>query len=631
MDEEAKAEQGGWGRFALRHPGLALAVVALTSLACLALLVAGQTIEGAPRLIVDTRLELLLPQRDERLADYREFSDAFGGDDRLAVALLETKADVFSEEFLLRVHRFSEALAADTLVEGGRLISLSHVTYTRSEGGWLDVAPLFRPGEQWDPAPIREALAGHPLYVDRVVGRGGDAVAFLIPLEPTADTPANRALLTARLEERFAAFAQEGERAWLDGVVVTRPRILRLVRSDMKRIFPAAALVLLLVTAVWFRDVRATLMTLGVVVGCVVWTLASMALLGIPLSLISASVIPVLLLVAGVGDSVHLISAYRRARREGLTAPQASGAAVDQTLGPCLLTSLTTGAGFLALLTSDVPLVAQLGLPLAIGVFLAFWITFLGLPPLLARGWVSEGSAKAAWGEAAASWIEARVVARPKLWVGGGLLAIAVCALGLTQLQVESRMLGDFDADHPLRATRAHFEQHLGGVSALEVYVRPAPGATWATGQAEGELPTRLLERDALEGIASLTSALRSPALREQGVLAVLSLSDFLIDMHYVLEERDPKARVLPKSKAAAAQFLLLYEGASPQDPTTDVLHPDRDRLRIQVRIRNLATPEFFALAEAVEAEARATPEGPRAGRDGEQLHDSSGPPVAYS
>jgi uncharacterized protein len=595
-----------WSQFALRRPGVALALVGVLTALCLTLLVAGRRIEGAPRIRLDTRLELLLPQSDPRLADYRAFSEAFARNDRLAIALLETPRDVLSGEFLARVHAFSEELAALELVEGPRVVSLSHVSYTRSGGGWLEVAPLYRPEKTWEAEPIRKALAGHPLYVDRIVGRDSDAVAFLVPLESSEDTPKNRAKLAGQLEEAFGKFAEAEEKVWLDGVLITRPRILRLIRQDMVRIFPAGAVVLIVVTALWFRDLRATLMTLGVVGGAVLWTLASMALLGIPLSLISASVIPVLLLVAGVGDAVHLLSAYRRARRGGEEPREATATALDHTFGPCLLTSMTSAAGFAALLTSDVPLVAQLGLPAAIGIGLAFVITFLGLPPLLARGWVSAGTQRGAWGEALAGRIEGWVAARPETFVLVGVGVILACAWGAAQVRVESRMLGDFAEDHPLRTTRAHFEERLGGVSAIEVFVRPGPEATWHTGLAEGELPTRYLELDAMEGIAALTSSLRSPEFRARGTLAVLSLSDYLIDMHYVLEDRVAGSRILPPSKAAAAQFLLLYEGASPQDPTTDLLHPDRDRQRVQVRIQNLATPEFFALAEAIEAEARA-------------------------
>lgn len=606
VTESPQPQPKPWSQFALRRPGIALALVALLSALSLGLLVAGRRIEGAPRLRLDTRLELLLPQSDPRLEDYRAFGEAFARDDRLAVALLETPRDVFSEEFLARVHAFSERLAGLELVEGPRLVSLTHVSFIRSGGGMLEVAPLYRPGETWEPEPIRRALAGHPLYVDRVVGRDSDAVAFLVHLDPSSDTPRNRARLAQELEEAFEAFARDDEEVWLDGVLIARPRILRLIRQDMIRIFPAVAVVLIVVTAFWFRDLRATLMTLGVVGGAVLWTLACMAVLGVPLSLISASVIPVLLLVAGVGDAVHLLSAYRRARRGGADAPAATRSALEHTFGPCLLTSMTSAAGFGALLTSDVPLVAQLGLPAAIGIGLAFVITFLGLPPLLARGWVSPGSEGGAWGEALAGRIEAWVAARPGAFLLLGVGAILVCVWGAAQVRVESRMLGDFAADHPLRKTRAHFEERLGGVSAIEVFVRPGPKATWHEGLPEGEQPTRLLELDATAGIAALTSSLRSPEFRERGVLAVLSLSDFLIDMNHVLEDRAEGTRVLPPSMEAAAQALFLYEGASPEDPTNDVLHPDRERQRVQVRIKNLATPEFFALAEAIQKEARA-------------------------
>ena len=53
------------------------------------------------------------------------------------------------------VHDLTERLRAHPLVDAERVVSLSHVTYTRSEDDCLYVGTLYSPGESFDAAAVR--------------------------------------------------------------------------------------------------------------------------------------------------------------------------------------------------------------------------------------------------------------------------------------------------------------------------------------------------------------------------------------------------------------------------------------------------------------------------------------------
>ncbi len=607
----------------IRHPATALALVVLGTALALAPLVAPDLVSSLvgveTRLRFDFRVEKLFPDDDRRLEDHRAFVDDFGRDDDTAIILLAGDADVLEASALGRIHRITELLRDHPLVDADRVSSLSHVSFVRAEGGWLDVAPLFEPDDAatWDRDAMAALLLDHPIYRDQVVSGDARVCGFVVPLHPIEASPEARRELVAFLRRTLADEAGPGETVHLDGIIVTRDVVLELMRRDSRVYYPTALAVLVLALVLVLRDVRAALLTTTAVVLSVVWTLGLMAWAGIPLNLVSTA-IPVLLVVAGVGDAVHLIERLRHLAVLGVAPGEALEQAVAEVGLACLMTSVTTAAGFLSLAFAGVVTLREFGVPTGVGIVFAFVITFLLLPPVLLawpaiatpraeRRGLGRRIARGAW----------RLVAARRGWVLLGAAAATLAAvLVAPSVRVESRMLEDFDEDGPLHQTRRFIEERMGGVSAIEVIVRRpsdavavAPGGPTGAAAAiagAGGARARMLDPDVLAAAAALAERLRAEDYRAAGVLSVVGLTDYLAEMNHVLEERAPGTDVLPGTRAAAAQLRFLYESSRPSDPTVDFVGDAQEVLRIRVRVKNLWTPEFFELADRIEAEASA-------------------------
>ena len=107
--------------------------------------------------------------------------------------------------------------------------------------------------------------------------------------------------------------------------------------------FTLFAIVLLLL--VLFREKRAVVYAL---VGTTIGTpcaLAVMALVGLPITLVSAA-LPTLLLMVGVADAVHLLTAFSHRRGIGMGPKGALRSSFVELLFPCVLTTATTAAGY---------------------------------------------------------------------------------------------------------------------------------------------------------------------------------------------------------------------------------------------------------------------------------------------
>ena len=181
---------------------------------------------------------------------------------------------------------------------------------------------------------------------------------------------------------------------WLPVYEITRGYIVR----ELPLLGGIAALITLLVCLLSFATLRAVALPLLAIGMALLWTLGLMASAGVPLSL-SSLMLPPLIFALGSSYSVHLMNRYFGAA--GAAAPDRSrprvptdapGAArrdvVARATGSAsqtvVLASLTTAAGFTSLLVSGIPRVREFGLFAAAGILICALVTLLLYPAVLA-------------------------------------------------------------------------------------------------------------------------------------------------------------------------------------------------------------------------------------------------------
>lgn len=137
------------------------------------------------------------------------------------------------------------------------------------------------------------------------------------------------------------------------------------LRGGMAVLGALAAVVMLGVLWLVFRA-RWRLLSLGVVVIGLVWAFGALGYLGVPLSMVTISGLPILLGL-GVDFAVQTHNRFEEERR-GRASPEA---AVDVTMAkmapPLTIAMVAAVAGFLAFQLSEVPMIKDFGVLLAVG------------------------------------------------------------------------------------------------------------------------------------------------------------------------------------------------------------------------------------------------------------------------
>lgn len=539
---------------------------------------------GGTRLRFDVSNQSLFQQGDEDLERFDRMQATFGSDE--VVYLLLEVDDPLREPTCGQLLALGDRLKTLDFVEEVRSPLHSPVSYLE-DGGETIVSRSFaqaRARGDADVAAWRARLLDWLPFRDLLISKDGRHVAFLLRIDRDAMTPEGRARVTDTLQ----ALIREGPWGGLRSEVVGTPLLItlqaRILGREIARAFIGGLLVTAALLLLLFRSTRAVLAPLAIVLASAVVAFGVMGWLDVPLSTLSPILVTVVI-CAGIADAVHLLSAYERNHCAGLAPERALAAAIDEVFWPCLFTTLTTVAGFLALVSSRLAPIQALGWFTALGGAAAFVFLFTVTPALLV-GWrpTTPGQDPPPALARLLRLIHRVTTGRPRLVLGVAALACLLVIPGMSRLYVDQDLLDNLPPDEPLRRQLEFVHERMGGTIACEL-VLVADAAP-----PEGVPSAALLAR-----AAELEAWIREAHPRAR---SVVSITSGVRELHRLFDG----PREVPASDAATAQLLLLLQSA---DPDFYRAHVSRDgrTLRLTARFDMIGSRENRQLLARVQEE----------------------------
>jgi len=188
--------------------------------------------------------------------------------------------------------------------------------------------------------------------------------------------------LVSSVERDVAAALPAGFSATVTGPLAVVSRMIDEIRATQISSFGSALVLVGVLAALCLRSVKLALLALVPTTLPVLLTLGAMGALGVPLD-IGTAMVAAIVLGLGVDEALHLLSAYRRRRDDGLARDAAIDAALRE-VGPALLTSAAAlGAGFLVLVFVPWKSLASFGAVTAVAIAASLLADLLLLPALL--------------------------------------------------------------------------------------------------------------------------------------------------------------------------------------------------------------------------------------------------------
>lgn len=167
----------------------------------------------------------------------------------------------------------------------------------------------------------------------------------------------------------------------LTGIPAIRVEAFNLVREQTASYTAWGVVVGVTVVLLLMRRLAAVFVVLSAAGVGALWTIGALGIVGEPITIFT-TVLPMLVLIIGLTDAVHLAFDIRESRSRGVSPIESARGALRHLTGACLLTSITTVLGFGSLAVTDIDIIRRFGLACAAGCGLAFFAVITVVPLL---------------------------------------------------------------------------------------------------------------------------------------------------------------------------------------------------------------------------------------------------------
>jgi len=552
-------------------------------------LLAGATVLFAlqiPRIVFRVSPEGMVVKGHPDTLYYAQYVKEFGTDEIVLIALFAE--DVFTREVLDTVVRLTERIRVDDNVQ--KVLSLSSVNDIRGSQEGVEISPFFSelPETPSGLEKIRAQVHENPLVYGNLVSQDDRSTLILVELHLWGDDfPEQRKRIVRKILNLADQERTEGTELYVAGFPVVSTTLVTMLVEDQWVFVPTIVLLIVLTLYASFRSFWCVLLPMLSVFLSLVWVLGFLVLCGRTVEIIT-SVLPPLILVIAMADSVHILAHYREELGRNENREEAVRDATAYIFTPCLLTSVTTAIGFGSLMVSRVEGIWGLGLLACFGALAAFVISITLVPVLLSllptRTFLRPGRGNGSALDRALAGL-ARFNQSHKTHVLVATFVLIVLSLiGVFQLKVETTLIEYLKEENPLVKAVRHIEDHLTGTSTLDVVF-------------SFDDPGQVNEPENLARVEALQAYLEEKSI----VTDSFSLVDILKRMNQVFRGGDPAFYRLPGSREEIAQYLLLYSMRGEEEDLARYVDDEHRTAVLASRLKTVSSTEMDRFIKEVQ------------------------------
>jgi uncharacterized protein len=513
-----------------------------------------------------------LSKEDPAVRLFNHIGETFKQNDLVLVAV--ESSDVFSAGTLGDVDRLTQAFKA---VEGvTSVLSLADMMDMRKAAdGGIDVGRLFEPGSPPASPDEIEALRARVMGNERIrgglVSENGRTTLVVCQVRSGADAAA----IVGRLKGAAAASAVT-VKLHFGGNSMLVNELSTVMLRDLRILIPIVSILIILTLFLAFGTVRGVLIPLGSVVLSTVWTLGFMALVKVPLTLLS-NIIPALLMAIGTAPCIHILSKFDEdPGRYGSQGEESKGAFREVSVR-VILAALTIVLGFSSFVVgSYLTTIRDFGIFASVGVLFSLLISIVLVPAVLASIRVAPRRPARSEGRlmhrAMAKWAGV-VVRHRKAVMAVSVLILVLGIVGTPFMRRESEFTTFLDRKNPLRVTEAFLQREFGGSRPLQVSFTGDLGN-----------PFVLKEMLRFERFISGAHLANNP----------VSLADVIAEMNDLIDN----ARTVPDDPAKVANLMFMLEG---QETVNGLVSANRDEGLLQCMVGLLDSARLKGMIQSLD------------------------------
>lgn len=527
-----------------------------------------------PRLQFTFDFEQFFPQGDPDLEVFREFIAEFESDDNFLLVALHRPEGVFDSVFLNQVHQFS--LACRNLPHIAKVQSLTQFAYpVKTPFGFTSI-PAIHLNQPQRYAEDRQKVLQDERLVYNLISQDGNTLVIYLKTINSIDLDQSKELM-GELQQQVADFG------FKEYHFLGRPYFQKeLVRMQQREIIVSAGVASILVSLILFLIFRKPIGVMVALVSIGLGMLLFIGFLGIAGRELNAmaALYPVLMIIVGTSDVIHIMSKYVDELQKGESRRNAIRTSIKEIGLATLLTSLTTAVGFASLTTSRIQPIRDFGINSAVGVLIAYVTVILFTTAVLS--WFKTHQimrlGKGIKWEGLLLGTYRLTLNYPRQIALGGFLLLALSLWGISRITTNYSIIKNMPIGEKITEDFLFFEQHLTGF-------RPVEFAVYAQDD------RKVTDFEVVREIESIEQYLHS----EPNLKAIGSISMLYKSMNQMYSGNREASYRLPEEEATFNRFKALA-ARFPQTQANVLVSKDLSKARITSRVFDIGADSIKAV-----------------------------------
>lgn len=520
-----------------------------------------------PKLKFSFDFEQFFPKGDKELDFYKTFVKEFETDDNFLLIAIERKNGVFEQQFLQKIHDFT--LQARNIPYVTDAQSLTKLRLPVKSVFAVTTIPVIHIDQPEYYTSDSAKIFSDTRFVNNFISEDATALAVILKTEQGVQLE-QATVLVDSVNQLLKQYHFENQH--LMGRAYFQKEIVDMTKREVMISTLIAGLLVCIVIGIIFKRFWGATIALGAILLGLVLFLGILSALGRELSALAA-LYPVLMLILGTFDVIHVMSKYIDERQNGLDAKQAVRTTIKDMALPTFLTYSTTAIGFLTLVGNNIEPIVDFGINATIGVTVAYLIAIIFVPACLSffdlNQIIKITPQSDSW-KGYFHWLHFFTKRYPKQISIVGVLVFGISIWGITLITTNYKIEDNLPVGAKVTNDFYYFEKKFSGF-------RPVEFAVFAQGNHKADDFETLQEIDKLEQHLSAYSSIKS----------VNSLTTIYKSLNQMNSGGAKTAYSIPKD-TTAFNALKLLSSKVPPTALNVLISKDGQKTRISTRINDL-------------------------------------------
>ena len=535
-----------------------------------------------PKVEMSYEYSNLLPATDSAYLDYLDFHEKFGQEGNVMVFAIQDK-DFY------QLDKMNDWISmCDSLKTLHGIVALVDITHSfnlhkDTLNKKFDIQPIFpnHIKDQRELDSLVNIIENLPFYDGTLFNKKKDIYGMMVSVSAEVmNSPARVGLVKDILEITEHFSEKHNLQMHYSGLPYIRVVNAENIKGEMYMFIILSLLITTFILYLFFRSFRIIGFCLLIVLICVSWTVGVMAMLGIKITLLTA-MLPPLLIVICIPNLVFMINKFHAEYDRHGNKIKALQRMIQKIGNASFLSNLTTAAGFATFIVTSSQILVEFGITASIGITFVYLVCLVMIPcgfsfmPEPDSKQIKHLHNKTVTGTL--ERVTQLILNRRNVVYGVAISVVILGIIGLTLMKSTGYMVDDLKETDPIRQDLSFFEENFDGLMPLEVTV-------------DFGKPKQVLNLPNLQKLDKLSEELS----KDEDISKPISLIEVIKFANQAFYNGKPSYYKLPTNMTK--NFILKYASQSTGEiggQANSFVDSTLQRVRLSFRVKDIGTKKM--------------------------------------